>query len=648
MNKAPKLLSARGIWKFLIYNGAAIGILMGFIEVCWTYFLPTFFQERRYELPISALGRYILIAVGIDALIMMAVAAFMGVVTLIVLKEPRRTHYFRHWSMLIRFSLIAIGLLYLYFGTIGRYFTFETDRLRSIIISAGILPIITISIVLVWLINILLRKLGNAGLKVVWAFAVIVLLCMTAPNYLRYRLENNVKLELPTANIGYAPNILLVTLDTLRADHVACYGNKIVKTPVLDALAADGCLFEAAFAQSPTTTPSHCTIMTSTYACRHGAMNGCAMKRGFPTLAEILRANGYDTAGFVSSLMTRSTHSGLHHGFDYYEDSLTVHTSLLRYDEFQFILAECLLLSLKNGQIPGNIVTNRALSWLDKSRVNPFFCWLHYYDPHTPYDAPTPYKDMYDNKIDVDPNFPPTSNHSRYAGEITYVDLLLGEVINRLKQKGLYEETMIIVTSDHGEAFGEKHGNIIERKHGHYLYDTTQHVPLIIKLPKAKGTGRRIKDIVQLMDLAPTVLDYLGIPSPKSFQGNSLLDLINGGQRTKSGITYAEKNSYTPPLMHTDKQALKWRNLRAMRSPEIKYICDAEGEHQELYDITSDPKETINLYRERPELAEKCYRNIQVIFNYATSSEITTPTLDPKAIKAIKSLGYIGGDEDDK
>lgn len=268
----------------------------------------------------------------------------------------------------------------------------------------------------------------------VWGVALVVLICMTTPNYLVYRSANTVDMELPVLGTEHRPNVLLVTLDTLRADYLACYGNKIVQTPVLDALAKDGFLFEAAFAQAPSTTPSHCSMMTSTYVVRNGALNGCAMKVGFPTLAEILRANGYETSAFVSATTVRSTNSGLQHGFDYYEDSISPYTALLRNDEYQFVLLSYLFLKMQHSQIPGHIVSNRALPWLNERGDKPFFLWLHYFDPHTPYDAPEPYKDMYAGKVAAD--LPCVLERSRYAGEVTYTDFELGRIIKALKDKG--------------------------------------------------------------------------------------------------------------------------------------------------------------------------------------------------------------------
>jgi arylsulfatase A-like enzyme len=633
MNKDPKSLQSPSIWSHLICDSAAIGVLMGLFEVCWTYLLPAFFPNRRYELPISTVARFALIAIIIDVSLMLIFAIFLGVLMVLVHKITRRGRLPGYFLTFTRFLLISGSLLYLYIGIVYSYSSFTRESLKLLAAIKGIIPIILTSIFVVFLLRTLVRKFGRAGSTMFWILVLLILIFTTIPNYLLYRSTHTPDMDLPVISSDRRPNILLVTLDTLRSDHLSCYGNKIVQTPVLDALAADGCLFEAAFVQSSTTTPSHCSIMTSTYVSRNGASNGSAMKVGLPTLAEILKANGYKTSAFVSATTVRSTNSGLHRGFDYYEDSISPYTPILRNDEYQFVLLAYLFVRMQKSQIPGYIVTNRALSWLDKCGQVPFFCWLHYFDPHYPYDAPEPYKDMYDGK--VDPTLPCVMERSRYAGEVTYTDFQLGHIIKFLKDKGLYNDMLIIVTADHGEAFGEKHGDITEHFHGLYLYDTTQHVPLIIKLPGQKEAGRRIRDVVQSIDLAPTVLDYLDTSLPESFQGGSLLDLLNGQRRSEPGIAYAER----PVDHHTALRFPQKTRLMAMRTPDIKYICDVKEKTQELYDITSDPTETTNIYLDKPELAKTCYKRIRDTLSEPVETKVTD--LDPKALEQLKSLGYV-------
>ena len=633
MEEKVKTLPTANIWRFLFRSAIALGILMALFEVCWTYLLPVFFPNRRYELPISTAGFFALIALVIDVFLMLIGSFVVGSLIFITRKASKRARSFGHWQPIAHFVLIWGALSYLCVGIIYSYYTFGSEKLKFYTGVASLSLLVPISLVIVWLLSLLVRRFGKAVPTIIWIFVCVILVSVTVPNYLRYRSERTVDMDLPTKRVDRVPHILFVTIDTLRADHLACYGNKVVKTPVLDALADDGCLFEAAFAQAPTTTPSHCSIMTSTYVARNEALNGCAMKPGLPTLAEILRANGYKTGAFVSATTVRSTNSGLHRGFDYYEDSISAQTTIFRHDEYQFILLAYLFVRLQHSQIPGYVVTERALSWLERQEQEPFFLWLHYFDPHDPYDAPSPYKDMYNGK--VDPDLPCVLERSRYAGEITYTDSQLGHVLKVLKDKGLYDEMLIIVTSDHGEAFGESHGDITEYKHGHYLYDTTQHVPLIVKMPIVRQAGRRIKEVVELIDLAPTVVDYLQAKQPKSFQGSSLLDLLEGEHHSVPKIAYSERTIRLPSV----GQFPEYPRMMAMRNSQIKYICEAGGQGQELYDIVSDPAETTNLFLDRPELAKECYGWIKD--SIGDPGQASIPSFDPKIIEELKSLGYI-------
>lgn len=526
-------------------------------------------------------------------------------------------------------------LSFLYRGHLYVHILFDDHATRTIVAVIGVITIFIFSAGIIWCVEMSQRRYGSAGPRLVWLLSIIILYCIILPINIIYKKNHCREFGFPDINIVNKPDILLITLDTLRADHLACYGNSIVQTPNLDALAQSGYLFEAAFSQSPYTTPSHCSIMTATYPTQHGAFNGSAMTNVFPTIAEILRAYGYDTAAFVSSSMVRSGNSGLHHGFNYYEDSLSPYSSFFRHDECQFLIVIHYLSHLQQHQIPGCIVTKRFLAWLNNKSNSPFFCWLHYFDPHTPYDAPEPYKNMYDGKIN--PALPRLLDRIHYAGEVTYTDTQLGNIINTLKQNNIYDNTLIIVTADHGEAFGEKHGSIVEYGHGSHLYDTTQNVPLIIKLPGQNNTSRRINNVVQLIDLAPTIMDYLNVTPPESFKGNSLLELLNGSKNPQSATAYAERTPL-PTTARTDPKTQT--RLMAIRTKKIKYICDMSGKRQELYDIDTDPAETINIYTDKPDMVLSYYHNL--INTLGEKVNTKTFSLDPQTLKQLESLGYIG------
>ncbi|MBN1456658.1 MAG: sulfatase-like hydrolase/transferase [Sedimentisphaerales bacterium] len=627
------------IWKSLLINGLSLGVLMGILEVLWTYLLPVIFPERSHSLPDASLLRFFVIAIIADTIFVLAVCVLFGIFISLFYKvrKPLCLKIFRSTS--IRFFLIAGILSYLYRGNLFIYFLLGNDPRRNIAVISGIVIIFFISLILAWLLNKPAIRFGGKTVFIAWLLTAILFVVSASYHYNRYTSSLIASDDLPMINSKDKPNILLVTIDTLRADHVGCYGNKIVKTPTLDSLAKDGHLFENAFCQVPYTTPSHCSIMTSLYMSQHGAINGLPMKEGLLTIAEILKFNKYDTAAFVSCGMVRSKNTRLHRGFDYYEDSFSRYTPLLRLDELQFLLTINALSGLENHELRGDIPTHRLIKWLSKKRTSPFFCWLHYFDPHYSYDAPEPYKNMYAGMIDE--NLPYQFERMRYAGEVTYADSQFAHVIDHLKQNNLYDNTMIIVTADHGEAFGEKHGNIIDRRHGRHLYDPTVHVPLIIKLPKEKQKDHRIKNLVQLIDIAPTILDHLNATSPEAFKGKSLKNLINDNKSNMPSVIFAET---TPPLSggHLDEKLFQERTLKSIRSAETKYIENINRQSQELYDMVSDPKETSNLYLEEPEQVQTCQE--EIIKTLGNQKIIQPEGYDSRVIEQLRSLGYIGAD----
>jgi len=637
MNKKSENHPITPLWRHLIYNGIAVGIIVGLLEVYWTYLLPKLFPIRRYSLPASSVVWFVLIAVTVDTVFVLAGATFLGLLSSTIRKLFKPTRSFGHWNALTSFIIIASVLSYFYRGYLTIYVCLEGDPARLPALLIGITLIIVLSASFVWLLTKLQRRLGDIAWIAVWLLIVLVFTCLIGANYCSYSngLSN---ISIPVVPFKRHPNILLVTLDTLRSDHLACYGNKIVQTPVLNALAADGYLFESAFCQTPYTTPSHCSIMTSTYMNRHGARNGSAMDATLVTIAQIFQQNGYDTAAFVSSGTVRSETSGLGRGFDYYEDSLSYYSSILRHDVCRFLLTLHYLshTPIQRYSVRGYIVSDRAMAWLDKQRDAPLFCWLHYFDPHNPYEAPEPYRDMYAGKLN--PALPAEQDRTRYAGEVTYTDAQLGRVIEMLKRKELYDEMLIIVTADHGEAFGEQHGDIIEYNHGLHLYDTTLRVPLIIKLPAPKVGSHRIGDIVQHIDIAPTLLDLLGAPPLGSFKGTSLRDLLENRPYIKPGIAYSETSS-SLTASQVSKEVLDKRRLMSMRTTDIKYIRNITGQRQELYDIVSDPSETKNNFAEKTELAKSCYSSIIDAIGPLTETETTN--YDQKTLDELRSLGYV-------
>ena len=281
-------------------------------------------------------------------------------------------------------------------------------------------------------------------------------------------------------------NVLLVTLDTTRADRVGCYGYKKAKTPNLDFLAANGVMFSDAYCQVPLTLPSHCSLLTGTYPLYNQVHNNgfYYLDHSHLTLAEVLREEGFKTAAFVSSF-TVDSRFGIDQGFDSYDDTFD---------------ADEILKNFRSEKRAEKVFTSFS-HWLDRNFDQKFFCWVHFFDPHVPYDPPSPFKEEF-------PERP-------YDGEIAYMDYYIGRIVDKLKTKNIFDKTFIILAGDHGEAFGEKD----EIDHGYFIYDATLRIPLILHFPKRLPSNKVVESRARLIDIAPTVLEMLTIPVVKEIQG---------------------------------------------------------------------------------------------------------------------------------
>ncbi len=402
------------------------------------------------------------------------------------------------------------------------------------------------------------------------------------------------------------PNVLVVTIDTLRADHVGCYGYKQVQTPNLDSLAADGVLFREAFTAVPITLPSHTVIFTGTYPMLNGMhdFSGNRLGANQPTLASILKENGYSTGAVIASAVLDSRF-GLNRGFDFY------------YDHFDF--NRLLETNLDSMERPANQVVDEALRWLGQNYQKRFLLWVHLYDPHHPYRPPAPYSETY-------------KTHP-YDGEIAFADAQLGRVLAFLKSKDLYGRTLIVVLGDHGEGLGE-HG---EKTHGFFIYNSTLHVPLIFKLPEG-GAHRQVTQAVSTVDVLPTILDELQIAVPKAVQGHTLRGAIDGKTAEGSPI-YSE--TFLPRLH------FNWSEVRGLQQQSYKFI---DGPKPELYDLGADPGELHNLFAGKPAVSQELRSRLgSVVTRYTQGKGLAEKMpLDPALSERLKELGYTafagGGD----
>jgi arylsulfatase A-like enzyme/cytochrome c-type biogenesis protein CcmH/NrfG len=394
-------------------------------------------------------------------------------------------------------------------------------------------------------------------------------------------------------------NVVVITIDTLRPDHLGCYGYKLIKTPNIDALASESVRFLRAYTPVPVTLPAHTVIFTGTYPTLSGMhdFSGNKLNPNQPTLAAVLKHQGYVTGAVIGSAVLDSRF-GLNRGFDFY------------YDHFDFNrLQES---NLEEMERPGNVVANLALDWLGKNYHSKFFLWMHLYDPHYPYRPPAPYSEQYKDRP--------------YDGEIAFADAQVGRLIAFLKTKDLYRNTVIVLSGDHGESLGE-HG---EQTHGFFIYNATLHVPVIIHLPQNRS-AKTVSDLVSLADLMPTILADLKIDVPAQVQGRSLLPLMTVQNDSRS--LYAE--TFLPRLH------FNWSELRSVETENYQFI---DAPKPELYDLSKDPGETQNLYPEKKAVADELRARLnKLIHQYSADQELAEKTgLDPALMERLKSLGYAG------
>ena len=397
-------------------------------------------------------------------------------------------------------------------------------------------------------------------------------------------------------------NLLVVTLDTTRADHLGAYGAGQIRTPVFDRLAREGVLFEQAESVAPLTLPAHVSIFTGRFPPEHGVRDngGFFVSPKEITLATVLKGAGFQTGAVVAAYVLDGKW-GLNNGFTTYIDDFD--TAKVR--------------GLGGAvQRPADEVVDRALPWLEQQKDRRFFAWLHFYDAHTPYDPPEPFKSEYAGRP--------------YNGEIAFVDSQLGRIVDYLARQGLLDKTVIAVIGDHGESLDE-HG---EASHGFFVYESTTRVPFLIRAPFDRLAGRRIADPVRAVDLTPSVLDLLGVAVPKGLSGASLAPLMTGAVREMGLETYSE-SMY--PLHH-----FGWSDVRAMRLGRFK-VFDAP--RPELYDLERDPHEAHNLFAERRVVADQMLSRLQKLsaqFSAAGPSTQPAVAVDPEVRARLAALGYVG------
>jgi arylsulfatase A-like enzyme/Tfp pilus assembly protein PilF len=402
------------------------------------------------------------------------------------------------------------------------------------------------------------------------------------------------------------PDIILITLDTTRADRLGFLGSQLELTPNLDALAHDGVVFTHAYSNVPLTTASHATILTGTFPQFHRVNDaGVPLAKGVPYAPDILGKMGYRTAAFVGAVILDPDGGapGFARGFQTYDAGFRAR--LPGEDRY------------KTLERRGSEVVEHAAAWLNKKPAGPFFLWVHLYDPHAPYDPPEPFRSRY--------------RSNPYDGEIASTDSAVGKLLDKLRAKKLFDDSLIVVVADHGEALGE-HG---ERGHGIFLYDPTIHVPLLMKMPRQRSAGRKVENRVSLVDVMPTLLQVAGGAVPKAVQGESLLPLIY------STPGKAKAESDRPAYAESDypHNAYGWSPLRSLRSGNYLFI---EAPRRELYYRSSDPSAEHDLFSNSKAVGETLQTQLHK-FRERTSNTSLIPkqTLSAQQQANLQALGYV-------
>jgi len=416
----------------------------------------------------------------------------------------------------------------------------------------------------------------------------------------------------PAHSAKAKPNVILITIDTVRADHVGCSGAKGVQTPTLDSLARDGIVFERAISQVPLTWPSHTVILTGTYPFQNGVQDftGPPLDPKFRSVAQAFKDHGYRTGAVVSAfVLDRSW--GLARGFDFYDDAFAPE---------QFKNRDLGLVERPAGES-----VTRALTWLQKNSQRPFFFWLHLYDPHSPYNPPEPYRARFKDRL--------------YDGEIAYVDHELGRLIAWLKRAQHYDGSLVVMLSDHGESLGE-HG---EHEHGFFVYNSTVHIPLIVKPPAGSGIRPgRISNPVETTAVAPLLLGLAGV---KDEAMEKQLSLAGSFEEAPLSVTQwlDEKLARdTPAYSETlyPFSSFGWNPLHSVETARYHFV---DAPTPELYDLTSDPGETTNIAAQQTATVAVLKSKLQTLLrtNPYQAEKNEASSLAPDAAEKLRALGYV-------
>ncbi|MBN2381705.1 sulfatase-like hydrolase/transferase [bacterium] len=440
---------------------------------------------------------------------------------------------------------------------------------------------------------------------------VVILSVLISAYVFFYKSEGQVALESSDTiqqEPSKQPNILLITLDTTRADRIGAYGCRVVRTPFLDYLSRKGAIFQTAYTSVPMTLPSHASLLTGTYPFIHQVRNNSNYKLSseMTTLPELLKSQGYSTAAFVSSF-TVDSRFGLDQGFDVYNDDLNLQGFVKQYF----------------SERPAADVFSSFKEWFDTSRQTPFFIWLHFFDPHTPFIPPAPFKIMFTDE----PESPGLMK--LYDGEVSYMDFYLSHVLTLLDKNQLISKTHFFLVGDHGEAFGEH----LEIGHQVFCYQENIHVPLLYIAPKLSDSSIIVSEPVNVIDIMPSVLETVSLPIPENIQGQTFLQTVRGNtQSQRIGLYFESMFSH---------ESFACAPLTGIVNANLKYI---DLPQSELYDLRTDPQEKKNLSYENASDVLSLQKLLATYQDMAAQSSINSRrTMSMDEQKMLESLGYLVG-----
>ena len=643
------------------------GSALGLLEATWLAFnrVPTSAASAQQALLLAALG-YGLLALLAGALVYalgprfglrrrltLAVGAGAGSTAAVLALSIFKGMGLKQYALLVPGALLLGLVIARLADALLQRLPYEASMAR---VCAGHLAALAVSAALVY------RAFGRGpqptlALIVAVAGGAVAAVLLAKPTWTAIGLAANVTAAVLVAGLvpfsGTAAtsgnNVILISVDTLRADRLGAYGYSTAHTPHLDALAAAGFVFENAHTSSARTGPSHTTMLTGLHPHRHGAVsNGRRPSGGLRSLPRELARNGYTTGAVVSGWPLRADVSGLADYFDDYDNNFSDHALLPETltEVRLFNLIETLSGHQARVESAADATTRRALDWLGRNAQRPFFLWIHYYDPHVPYDPPRQYERLHARQGlgDFDRNWFRWQSEDRerllgspaemqymkqlYDGEISFTDAAIGELLDGLEAMGVAERTITLVTADHGETLDEH-----DLYFGHNdLYETSLRVPLILKVPGEPSAPQRIAEPVLTVDITPTLLDLLGLDIPEGLDGLSFAGYLGSSpplvrEPALSSLLDADLELYS---VTRDTMKLIWT------APRWVDETQRQPGQQELYDLDSDPEELNDLADQHPELIEelKPFIDLQRVSHSPQS-------LSEEDREKLRSLGYL-------